>query len=287
MPSLSFLENSGLKFMQNEFNINPHASLPPLEKIKINVSSIAEVCGVTTEATQFIIKKIITALITNCKFELRLNLRIGYLGIKSNQLSFLPTNLHSRCFSSDKTFEEVVSPLNIKSINVKTDRRSRANTSAYATIKVPKTSMSTRRGKEGYVSPSNPNPQYGKQRYPRNNKYVVGFHNVPGTTAFRKHKFSECDTSKEKTLPFPFLSSFLGVSEFYKPGKRLCFGKRMTSQDVHEDQLQQINQKRLELEVSKTLDQGEDRKYLQEFLSTVKHQDNHKKNMYEKLTHEF
>jgi len=137
-----------------------------------------------------------------------------------------------------------------------------------------------------FINPSNPNPQTGSHRYPRNNKYVFGFNNKNKRNTVSQGKKSESNTRRKDSIPFPFLSSFLGLSDHYKPGKKLNFANKPTSNQIHQDQMEQINQKKMEIKTFKTLDQGEDKRYLQKFLKTVKREDHQKVTLHKNLTKE-
>lgn len=275
-----------MKYIESDSNQSPYYTHEDAHIVKVNVSSIAEVCDTNSSTALYILKRIISALIDNCRKEIKLNLRIGSLRFTKGQMSFQPYGSQSRCFSSDKPIEILNSPLALNATFNVIPRSRKTNSSANSTIRVPKTSMGRDRQKN-LINMSNPNPQVGVHQYPRNNRYVMGFHKKTRKGAFKHPKHSECNTRREKGIPFPFLASFLGMSDYYKPGKRLVIENRMTSVDVHEAQLRQINQKRAEINNYRTLDQGEDKKYLQEFLNTVKQQDHSKKNLYEKMTQEF
>ena len=130
---------------------------------------------------------------------------------------------------NDKTFKTrklVLNDLKIKSfpISHSTILVSFSSIKTYSTLRVSKTSMSGRSSNKRYIHASNPNPQSGKPKYPAHNKYVMGFQNARRNTVSRS-KQSSCSSNRENKIPFPFTSSFLGNGDYYKPGKRLAFGK--------------------------------------------------------------
>lgn len=146
--------------------------------------------------------------------------------------------------------------------------------------------MSVRSSEGSFINASNPNPQFGKHRYPRNNKYVIGFHNLkqPGSARSKKNS---CSSNRENKIPYPFLSSFLGNGDYYKPSKRLYFGKRLTSEDVLNEQLRQIRDHNEHMIKIKNYEHQEDKKYIENFVKTIKKEDFKKKADHSKLVTEF
>jgi len=111
---------------------------------------------------------------------------------------------------------------------------------------------------------SNPNPQSATQKYAKRNPFVLGkFEFYNKSLGFGKEnknkKRNQSRTSDEFSIPYPFLSSFLGGSDAYKPGKRLLIYNKMSSREVHKEQGIQIMQKRRELETIRSLDRAEDK----------------------------
>ena len=77
------------------------------------------------------------------------------------------------------------------------------------------------------------------------------------------------------------------MSDYYKPGKRMVFRRKLNQQEEHDEQLKQINQKQVIKENAKSLDRGEDKKYLQAFLDSMRHQEHNKKTLFHRFTKEF
>jgi len=67
-----------------------------MKQVKVNVSSIAQTCGITTGTATFVLKKIIQTIMLNSRDSIKLNLRIGDLVIESGEVSFYPSGVHPR-----------------------------------------------------------------------------------------------------------------------------------------------------------------------------------------------
>lgn len=179
------LDEGQLEFKSDVCNKSPYEdNAMNLKKVKINTSSLAEVTGLSTNAVMFILKKIVSTLIQNTNIDIKLNMRIGYLKVVSNRLIFESNGFHSRCFSTERPFQGVESPMNNYPNAKLFESARRTVNSAYSTIRVPESRLalnissdyiSNKENNQHFINASNPNPQSGNHRYPRNNQFVMGF----------------------------------------------------------------------------------------------------------------
>lgn len=61
----------------------------------------------------------------------------------------------------------------------------------------------------------------------------------------------------------------------------------MTSQEIHRDQKEHINQKNNEYEMARSLDRKADKEYLENNLRRIRHEDAQKNTTYEKIKEDF
>ena len=77
------------------------------------------------------------------------------------------------------------------------------------------------------------------------------------------------------------------MNDYYKPGKKLKFDSRVTSEDVYKEQIQQIKQREDTIQNSKFLEKEEDKRYIQTVLNTMEKESRQRNTIYLKLTNDF
>lgn len=98
---------------------------------------------------------------------------------------------------------------------------------------------------------------------------------------------SSSSTRREKEIPYPFLSNFLGTSDYYKPSKKLKFDHRVTSHDVGQEQVQQMKQKEDTIQNIKTLEKEEDRRYIQAVMNSISKESKDRNTIFLKFANDF
>jgi hypothetical protein len=93
-PTAKFLDESSLSLQENEYNISPYTSVNR-DIIKMNITGIADVCNCSSETVNYTLNEFMKKLIGVSKQSaiyntlIIINLKIGYLKIKSKKIRFL------------------------------------------------------------------------------------------------------------------------------------------------------------------------------------------------------
>lgn len=259
-PDVNFLDRGNFKFSDDEHNNNPYSD-SKMNRVQVSPSSIASVCGTTTEVVSYILKDIVSKALLLCKegVGVRLNLKIGYLNLYHSRVYFEAVGHSNKDNSCTQSLNRLIGRRVNKSFGGSPHM---TDLTVRSSVKTPGSVASFYSGRSKHIHASNPNPQVGENVHPRVNQTMYS------SFLGRDSGMSKRDKSAthSERLPFPFVSGLLGGHSYTKPGKRVFFTKRQNNKDVLQNQLEQItyNQQK------KKNDHDNERKHDKELLKGIK-----------------